>query len=374
MAGVKELSDNRIIFYTDHNFLVFDPTKFVVQNLPPKPIITSFTLAGQSQTPDFLQSEKNITLKYNNTSIAIGFSALSFLQQRKLHYHYMLEGLDKEWIHTDQPIQAIFNYLPPGNYTFKVRSENADGVLSEEMASIPIVVRSPFWKTWWFYCLVILGGIMLLYLFDQERLKKRRSLEQVRTQIAGNLHDEINSALNNINVLSEIAKIKADRNIEQSKEFIDQISDRSRYMIESLDDMLWSIHPENDSMNDTIVRIREVTENMTATYNVNIDLIFDRQLQKLSLDMVMRHEVFFFYKETMLFLIQNNSCRQIFVNFKLTQSKLLLEILSECHKSHENFEKALENKVQKRVSSLKGDFEIESDDKSLSILLLVPIK
>ena len=37
MAGVKELSDNRIIFYTDHNFLVFDPTKFVAQNLPPYP-------------------------------------------------------------------------------------------------------------------------------------------------------------------------------------------------------------------------------------------------------------------------------------------------------------------------------------------------
>ncbi|HUS01433.1 MAG TPA: triple tyrosine motif-containing protein, partial [Chitinophagaceae bacterium] len=219
MAGIKELSDSRIVLYTDHNFLVFDPTKFVVQNLPPKPIITSFTLAGLSLTPDFLHSEKNITLKYNNTSIAIGFSALSFLQQRKLHYYYMLQGLDKDWIHTDHPIQAIFNYLPPGNYVFKVRSENADGVLSQEMASVPITVRSPFWKTWWFYCLVTLAAIGLLYLFDQERVKKRRSLQQVRTQIAGNLHDEINSALNNINVLSEIAKIKADRNIEQSKEF-----------------------------------------------------------------------------------------------------------------------------------------------------------
>ena len=283
-----------LFFFTDHNFLVFDPTKIVAQALPPKPTITSFTLASQSLTPDILQTEKNITLKYNNTSIAIGFSALSFLQQRKLHYYYMLEGLDKDWIHTDRPIQAIFNYLPPGGYTFKVRSENADGVLSEQMASIPIIVRSPFWKTWWFYCLVILAIVVLLYLFDRERLKKRRSLEQVRIQIAANLHDEINYTLNNINVLSEIAKIKADRNIDQSKDFIDQISNKSRYMIESLDDMLWSIHPENDSMDDTIVRIRELTENMMATHNVNIDLIFDRRLQKLTLDMKVRHELFFF--------------------------------------------------------------------------------
>ena len=374
MAGVKELSDGRIVLYTDHNFLVFDPTQFVAQNLPPKPVITSFTLAGQSLTPDILHSEKKITLKYNNTSVAIGFSALSFLQQRKLHYNYMLEGLDKDWIQTDHPIQAIFNYLPPGNYVFKVRSENADGIRSQEIASIPIVVRSPFWKTWWFYCLLILAVIILLYLFDRERVKKRRSLEQVRTQIAGNLHDEINSALSNINVLSEIAKIKADRNIEQSKDFIDQISDKSRNMIESLDDMLWSIHPENDSMHDTLVRIKEVTENIMATYNVNIDLIFDHRLEKLTLDMVVRHELFFFYKETMLLLIQSKVCHQLFVNFKLTHSKLLLEILTECNKPQESYQKLLMNKVQKRVDSLKGNFEIDNDSKSLSLLLLVPVK
>jgi hypothetical protein len=374
MAGVRELSDRRIVFFTDHNFLVFDPTLFVVQNQPPKPAITSFTLAGQSLTPDLLQGEKNITLKYNNTSIVVGFSGLSYLQQRKYHYYYMMEGLENDWIHTDRPIQAIYNYMPPGNYKFKVRSENADGVLSEEMASIPIVVRSPFWETWWFYSLVILTIILVLYLFDRERLKKRRSLELVRTQIADNLHDEINSELNSINVLSEIAKIKADRNIEQSKDFIDQISNKSRYMIESLDDMLWTIHPENDSMEDTIVRIREVTDNIMAANNVNVDLIFDRQLQSLTLDMVMRHELFFLYKEAILFLIQNNSCDQVFVNFKLTNSRLLLEILSECGKNHENFEKLLLNKVQKRVSSLNGTIEVEADGRSVSLLLLMPVK
>ena len=127
-------------------------------------------------------------------------------------------------------------------------------------------------------------------------------------------------------------------------------------------------------MRDTIVRIREVAENMMATYNVNIDLIFDHQLQKLTLNMAMRHELFFFYKETMLFLIQNNSCNQIFVNFKLTQSRLLLEILYECSKLNESFIKSLHNKIQKRVTALKGNLDIETDGNSLSLILLVPVK
>ena len=145
-------------------------------------------------------------------------------------------------------------------------------------------------------------------------------------------------------------------------------------MIESLDDMLWTIHPENDSMEDTLVRIREATENIMAANDVNVDLIFDRQLQNLPLDMMMRHELFFFYKEAILFMIQNSGCDQIFVNFKLTHSRLLLEILSECGRNHENFEKFLLNKVQKRVTTLNGTIDVEADGRNVSVLLLVPVK
>ena len=86
----------------------------------------------------------------------------------------------------------------------------------------------------------------------------------MRRQIAGNLHQEISRTLNNISVLSEIAKIKADKNIEQSKEFITQISTKSSYMMEAMDDMLWSIDPQNDSMKKTILRIKELTDGITV--------------------------------------------------------------------------------------------------------------
>jgi len=59
-----------------------------------------------------------VILPYDNTSISIGFSALSYLQQRKIHYFYKLEGLDKDWVHVDHPMAAIYNSLPPGDYVF----------------------------------------------------------------------------------------------------------------------------------------------------------------------------------------------------------------------------------------------------------------
>jgi ligand-binding sensor domain-containing protein len=262
MAGVKELSDGRLVFFTDHNFLAFEPLNFGQNNIPAKPFLTSVKVAGINLSMDSLLRLKRMSLKYNNTAIAINFSSLSFVQQRKLHFYYMLENLDKEWIHTDRPIEVTYNYLPPGDYVFKVKSENADGITSEETVALPILVRAPVWKAWWFYGLIILLFVSILYFIDRERINKRKSLLQIRRQIAYRLHDEISDTLGNITVLSEIAKIKADKNIEQSKEFIDQISDKSRYMNETLEDMLWSIDPQNDSMKQTLLRLKEYTDGL----------------------------------------------------------------------------------------------------------------
>jgi hypothetical protein len=323
---------------------------------------------------DSLMRTGKAVLNYDNTSIGIYFSALSYLQQTKLHYHYMLEGVDKDWIRSDKPIQAIYNHLPPGYYTFRVKSENADGISSRQIASLPIVVRPPFWNTWWFYGLVILFIITILYIIDKERVSKRASLRQMRRQIAGNLHTEISKTLNNISVLSEMAKIKADKNIEQSKEFIGQISNKSRYMIEAMDDMLWSIDPQNDSMKKTVLRIKELTDNMRSSYDVDIDLIVDHKVQALELDMKLRHEIFFFYKECMSFLLQNTSCNQVFVNINQLKSKMLIEILTECSNMSEDFKTRFRKMIAKRAEALSGATDFIADDRSFSVVLYLNLK
>ncbi len=372
-TGVQELLDGRLVFFTEHNFLVFDPAAFGQRNRPAKPYLTSFRLGGKPLSIDSLLKARRVTLNYDNTSIGIDFSALSYLQQTKVHYYYMLENLDKDWIHSDKPMEVVYNYLPPGNYVFKVKSENADGMTGPEMASLPIIVRAPFWNTWWFYGLVILLIITILYIIDKERLNKRASIRQMRREIAGNLHSEISKTLSNINVLSEMAKIKADKNIEQSKEFIGQISSKSRYMMEAMDDMLWSIDPQNDSMKKTMLRIKELTDGMRSSYDVDIDLIVDHKVQTLELDMKLRHEIFFFYKESMTFLLDHTSCSQIFVNINQVKTKMLIEILSECQMT-EDFKSRFQKMIARRAEALSGTVDVIADSRSFSVVLYLPLK
>jgi ligand-binding sensor domain-containing protein len=372
-AGVSHLSDGRIIFFTEHDFLAFDPKNFDQQKLPPRPFITSFRLDDNFLSMDSLLREKRIVLQYDNTSISIGFSALSYLQQRKVHYYYMMEGVDKDWVHTDRPMEAIYNSLPPGDYTFKVKSENADGLTSEQIAMIPIVVRPPFWKAWWFLSLMALLGVMILYLIDRERVKRRESLRQVRRQIRANLKEEVSTTLSNISVLSEIAKIKTDKNVEQAKDFINQISDKSRYINEVMDDTLWSIDPANDSMKKFVLRIKELTEGLQAAADIDIDLIVDNKVQSLELDMKLRYELLFFYKEAISFIIENMQCQQVFANINRTRSQLYLEILSEAT-GDQNLERKFETAVRKRVEALSGTLDVLADSKSFSAVLYISVK
>ncbi|MGZ3839048.1 MAG: triple tyrosine motif-containing protein, partial [Flavisolibacter sp.] len=352
----------------------FNPATFGQLQRPPKPYLTSVLLGEKYLSIDSLLRQGRIMLDYDNTSIGIYFSALSYLQQTKVHYYYMLDGLDKNWIHTDHPIEAAYNYLPPGEYTFRVKSENTDGITSQEIASIPIVVQPPFWNTRWFYGLVLLVVIGVLYIIDRERMIKKDSLRQMRSEIASNLHTEISNTLNNINVLSEMAKIKADKNIEQSKEFIGQISDKSRHMMEAMDDMLWSIDPQNDSMRKTVLRIKELTDAMRLAYDVDIDLIVDHKIQSLELDMKLRHDLFFFYKESMNYLMESIHCRQVFVNIKQVKSKMMIEVLTECEHTTEAFKSRFRKFLEKRTRTLPSSMEITADHKSLSVVLFVNLK
>jgi hypothetical protein len=137
---------------------------------------------------------------------------------------------------------------------------------------------------------------------------------------------------------------------------------------------LWSIDPQNDSMKKTILRIKELTEGIKAANDTDIDLIVDNKVQGLELDMKLRHEIYFYYKEAINYLVQNVCCRQVFVNINQTKSKLLIEILSECKDNAADFKSKFKAAVQKRVNAMPSTIDILAEDKSFSAVLYVDLK
>jgi ligand-binding sensor domain-containing protein/signal transduction histidine kinase len=291
------MPDGRLIFGTSGQFILFNPTAIHNNtNTIPEVFITDFEVMNKYLQVDSLLKLKEINLNYQQNSITLSFSTLTYSSDYLIKYK--VDGLDKEWKLADKNLQATYAYIPPGSYTLLFKVIDEDGNEINSALQLKIKINAPFWKTWWFYSILVLITGSLLFLIDKERMKRKKAIQQMRSNIAGNLHQDVNTALNNINILSEMARLKADAEPEKSKEFIEQIHSKSHNMIIAMDDMLWSISPENDSMQKTVERMQEYIDALNNRYNVQFEMLVDESVKSLNLDMQFRHEAFLLFKES----------------------------------------------------------------------------
>jgi ligand-binding sensor domain-containing protein/signal transduction histidine kinase len=370
------LKDGRIALGASHEMTVFDPEQALQIDLrPPDVVITGFVLMNKWLLMDSLQRLPRISLKPTDNSIVIEFSTLTF--QNMYGVSYMLEGLDKEWIRkASNQNQAVYSYLPPGSYTFKVRCENGEGVYSTKITQLKIKVAPPFWQSWWFFCLLALVIAAIVFWLDKQRISRMVALQKVRSEIAGNLHDEVNTTLNNINLLSEMARIKADKDIDRSKEYISEISTKSHNMILAMDDILWSIDPDNDSMEKSLLRMTELGDVLKNLYGANIEIALDKKVRTLKLDMKTRHEVFLLFKQSLQAIVEYAAGRKTLVDIDLFKNKLSIKLHDATATLDKNTEEIdqLVKEMYSRAAYIGADIDVQSGEAGVTIILLIPVK
>lgn len=376
VAGAHRLQDGRLLFTSAESFLVFDPSSFRRKDTVNKPFITDFKLMNTPLSLDSLTRLNQITLNYDGTNVVFEFSALNYNKLTKLEYYYQLQGFDKTWLRSDDRHQAIYTYLPPGSYEFKVKTKNVEGGYSTETNFLKLAVSPPFWRNWWFYLVIALCVVVVLYLLDRERMKRLSTLHSIRTAIASQLHKDVSSTLNNINVLSQIAKLKAEKDVVRSKELIDEISGKSYDMMVSMDEILWSIDPTNDTMEKTLLRIVEFAKTLETAYGATIDLVMHQKVKDLRLDMKVRHGFFLVCKETLQCLARCAKDKNIMLDIDLAWSKIIVKILSLGAEADENSLQIqdLRKSLAERADTMNGQLNFEIGKRDLSIELSIPVK
>ena len=291
VSGATLLRDGRVAMATPQDFLVFDPEKAIDRKEVPPIKITGITLGTEPARVDSIQQLGRLLLKHNNTFIRFDLSTLTYCD----HYYmyYRLEGLDDTWKLASNN-EILYQYLPPGDYTLQLKSQNGEGVMA--LTTLKIEVAPPFWKTWWFYCVIALLIMGLIFWFDSERLRRKTAILQMRSHIADDLHKDVSSTLSNITILSEIARMKAETEPEKSIEFIEQIRTKSQNMTLAMDDILWNIDPNNDSLEKFMLRFREYVDSLEVKYNEKIDVLIEEKAERVQLKMSIRNDTFWLFK------------------------------------------------------------------------------
>ncbi|MBX2844214.1 MAG: SpoIIE family protein phosphatase [Flammeovirgaceae bacterium] len=185
-----------MLFGGINGFNSFYPKKIKDNEKLPSIVITEFRLfntevpIGTNDSPlEYHISEtKRITLPYTDNVFSFEFVGLSFTHAEKNQYAYKLENFEDKWVNSGTRRFANYTNIPPGKYIFRVKASNNDGLWNEEGVAIEITITPPFWKTWWFYLILVLSISSIVYGYIKHRLvslyKKQQDLEkkvQIRT-------------------------------------------------------------------------------------------------------------------------------------------------------------------------------------------------
>lgn len=277
----------------------------------PQPWITAVRVDGASQRVSELGATRvdGLRLESGRSRVEIDFLALSFAPGRgNLAYQYRLEGFDRDWTQPS-PLQSVhYANLPAGHLRFLVRAVNPDTqVASAAPAEVVLVVRPPLWRRIWVVLVAALaiGGIG--YAFYRYRVSHAvavgLAVEQMRTHLATDLHDDLGSSLSRISILSEVARRRVESDPEGAR-LVSEIGEAAREMIEALGENIWAIDPRRDNLRSLVTRIRRFAGDLLEARGMawNLQAPPDPELVKLS--PLERRHLYLIFKEAL-----NNAAR-----------------------------------------------------------------
>ena len=175
-------ADGTLFFGGNNGFNAFSPEAINSSAPPPRIVLTTAAkLTGTIAPADLPVPGRPLALAYDDKLLTLEFAALDFTSPANNHYSYRLEGFDSGWIDSGSMHRATYTNLAAGDYVFKVRAANADGVWSGQELAIPVHVAPAPWNTAAARSVYLALGVLLFgYVWRLQRLRRDRELRRSR--------------------------------------------------------------------------------------------------------------------------------------------------------------------------------------------------
>ncbi len=300
-------SNNELIFGGPNGFNLFEPKNIKYNKVLPKVVFTDFQVYNQSISPDSelkntrlldktISSTDHIEIRYSMNVFTIDFTALDFFIPNKIRYKFKLEGFNNDWVLlNDKHHSVTYTNLNAGDYKFKVKASNNDGIWNEDYATLKIKVLPPFYATPWayiiYFVIVLLVIIYLRYsMLKRERLKfaieqdmlqtkRNREMDEMKLRFLTNVSHEFRTPLTLI--LTPLDKLLKRVQTIEDKKLLEVIDRNAKQLLELVNQLLdfrkLELHGMryNPSYGNIVFFLYDVIENFREAYDKkNIKLEF----------------------------------------------------------------------------------------------------
>ncbi len=302
-------NDGMLLIGSTEGLNYFYPRDVNLSTFNPPLLITEFQIFNQSITFDnnsplrsSIEYTKEIILPHFQNVFSFQFVALDYTSPQSILYAYKMEGFINDWVSIGNRRFVTFTNLDPGEYIFKVKSTNSDGLWRNNLASIKVIILAPWWQTAWaigvFILIFILGtwGIIWSQIY-RARLRHElkmsefeshhiREIEKMKSRFFANISHEFRTPLmlikgpleqiingrikNNLNHYHKMIL----RNAEKLQHLIDQLLELSQLEAEAI--------PLHKRQYDIIRLVKSITSNfLVLAQQRNINLQFSSPLRNV---------------------------------------------------------------------------------------------
>ena len=267
------------------------------------------------------------------------------------------------WSKASKSSKIVIGKLHPEKYTFMVRSRFQHQEWGP-IASYNFTIRPPWWKSWLAYLAYIVVGALLIFAFIRIRINiavnKAKALENIRTKISTDLHDDVGSILTGIAMDTDFLAMKGESEI---REDIESLGNRSRNAMEKMRDIVWAMDASKDRYENLIDRMHtylgDIFQHSSFTYDLEVSNVIGTEF--LSPDK--RQHIYLIFKEAITNILKHSNGNHVAIQLTKMGAGLTLTIRDNGRSSNAIKEsgQGLQN-LRQRAEKMGGFLEISNEE------------
>jgi len=327
-------------------------------------------------------NQNKTSLNYKQNNLSFYFAAPSFLGEKQILYSYLLQGgSHAEWSEPSNNAFASFIDLRPGNYTLHIKAKFPAGRYPEQSLQYHFLIIPPWWQTWWFRIIagvliigLLISGIRFYYNRKLEKqktiLEKQQAVEQERSRIAADMHDDLGAGLTNIKYITEHILEKTESG-ETVKPELEKLKNFSSELVESMGEIIWAVSEKNNLLSNTLYYLRSYAINYCEENDLDCNFEIPENFKERIVSGNFRRNIFLLLKESLHNIVKHATARTITITAAVTGELTL--VIKDDGKGFSNNGDLKGNgliNMKKRVQELKGSISFENDNGAAVIINL----
>jgi len=378
--------EGEIFMGTITGVISFVPEKIQQNILQPKVYLSRIRKNGlylNDSLTAVINRDKLIVTQYDE-DVFLEFSPLTFYGNSQSSLRYKIREKEDRW--TKGEIGGILALVKtePGNYTIDVQLINDSGMGNSAVWTINFVVLPPYWMTLGFRLtaslMLLILGLFAVRTYTSIKLERQKSdflrqqaVEQERSRISAELHDDIGGGLTAIRLLSEM---NLETNTDMSsRKYLEKISNNSNELIQKMNEIVWALNVNNDNLQSLVSYTRQYAVSYLDDLGIKCKVDTPENIPDIIVTGNNRRSVFLLVKEALNNVVKHSGASSVDIKFNVN-SRLNIFV----HDNGKGF--TVNNKnlhgngllnMQRRVQKLKGEMEI-LNHQGTKVVFDIPIK